>query len=373
MKYLFLLIVLAIATRSPGQTGQPAPLTTSPRDVAVDSKDNVYVLVKYGLIKITPAGTLIDLRKIDGNRAIDIAMYNLVIDSKDNLFVGDGNVIKKIRVSDDNKVTIEQYAGDMYKYRIADGDRKTAMFTSITRMAIDKDDNLYVTDSYDKIRDEIGNNFLTDPYYGKDKKLKYIKSFSLVRRISSDGQVTTLKNAEGKYIVPNGLTGMTCDLDGNIIYTTGGYARSVEKINVTTGQFVHIAGKPYKREWCPVYITGDTSKAELFDPGYIIVNRQGEILYSDNRSHRITKIAAGKVIHVAGNNIIDPCGQNIGGRAQEGHKDGKAQAALFSFPRGMAFDSKGNLYIADDWNNCIRKLSPAGMVSTVNSPVFNYK
>ena len=365
-----ILITLIVSLSS---FGQSVPLTSSPRDIVVDSRDNVYVLVKYGLIKITPDGTLIELRKIDGNKALDYNMSNLVIDSKDNLYVGKDNIIKKIRISKDNKATIEHYAGDPYKYRIVDGNRSTAIFTNITRMAIDKDDNLYVTDSYDKISDQIGTNYVTDPFYGKDKKLKYLKNFSLIRKISASGEVSTLKNTEGKYVLPNGLAGMTCDLDGNLLYTTGGIARSVEKINLSTGAFIHIAGKPYKREWCPVYITGDTTKAELFDPGYIIVNNKGEIFYGDNRSHRITKIAGGKVIHLAGNNIIDPCGQNIGGRAQEGYKDGKALTALFSFPRGISFDSKGNMYIADDWNNCIRKMSATGIVSTLNAPVFNYK
>jgi NHL repeat len=370
MKIFAIIFILTLAVYSKAQT---PVLTSSPRDIVVDSKDNVYVLVKYGMIKITPDGTLIELRKIDGNKALDYTMYNLVIDSKDNLYVGKDNLIRKIRISDDNKATIEHYAGDPYKYRIVDGNRNTAIFTNIDRMTIDKDDNLYVTDSYDKISEQIGTNYVTDPYYRKDSKLKYIKNFSLIRKISADGEVSTLKNTEGKYVLPNGLAGMTCDPEGNLLYTTGGIARSVEKINVKTGAFTHIAGKPYKREWCPVYITGDTSKAELFDPGYIIINNKGEIYYSDNRSHRITKITAGKVIHVAGNNIIDPCGQNIGGRAQEGHKDGKALTALFSFPRGIAFDSKGNMYIADDWNNCIRKMSAAGIVSTINTPVFNYK
>jgi sugar lactone lactonase YvrE len=114
----------------------------------------------------------------------------------------------------------------------------------------------------------------------------------------------------------------------------------------------------------PVYTPGDTSKAELFCPETIIVNTKGEIIYADERSHRLTKIANGKVIALAGNNIIDPCGQNIGGRAQEGHKDGKALTALFGFPKGLAYDSKGNLYIAEEWNNCIRKLSPDGIVSS---------
>ena len=71
-----------------------------------------------------------------------------------------------------------------------------------------------------------------------------------------------------------------------------------------------------------------------------------------------------RVSTLAGNSIIDPCGQNIGGRAQEGYKDGKALAALFNFPKGIAYDSKGNLFIADMNNHCIRKLSPDGIVTT---------
>jgi sugar lactone lactonase YvrE len=64
------------------------------------------------------------------------------------------------------------------------------------------------------------------------------------------------------------------------------------------------------------------------------------------------------------NNTNDPCSQNIGGRAQEGNKDGKALTALFYSPQGMACDSRGNLYIADMGNHCIRKLSPDGIVTT---------
>ncbi len=59
-----------------------------------------------------------------------------------------------------------------------------------------------------------------------------------------------------------------------------------------------------------------------------------------------------------------PVRKNIAGRAQEGNKDGKALTALFNFPRGMAYDSKGNLFIADMSNHSIRKLSTDGIVTT---------
>ena|SRR5437660_7218100 len=76
------------------------------------------------------------------------------------------------------------------------------------------------------------------------------------------------------------------------------------------------------------------------------------------------RIAGGKVSTLAGNNIIDPCSQNIAGRSQEGYLDGKALSALLNTPRGLAYDSKGNLFFADTGNHSIRKLSPDGIVTT---------
>jgi hypothetical protein len=80
--------------------------------------------------------------------------------------------------------------------------------------------------------------------------------------------------------------------------------------------------------------------------------------------NRIIRITSGRVSTLAGNNIIDPCTQNIGGRSQEGYLDGKALSALFNSPKGLTYDSKGNLFFADTGNHSIRKLSPDGMVTT---------
>jgi DNA-binding beta-propeller fold protein YncE len=96
----------------------------------------------------------------------------------------------------------------------------------------------------------------------------------------------------------------------------------------------------------------------------MIVNSKGEIIVADQRINRIMKIAGGKVTTLAGGNIIDPCSQNIAGRSQEGNRDGRALTALFNFPKGMTYDSKGNLYVADMNNHSIRKITPDGIVTT---------
>jgi sugar lactone lactonase YvrE len=54
-----------------------------------------------------------------------------------------------------------------------------------------------------------------------------------------------------------------------------------------------------------------------------------------------------------------------GSVADSGSADGAAEAARFSSPNGLAFDGSGNLYVADQRNSTIRKITPAGQVSTV--------
>src|SRR5262249_40605532 len=48
-----------------------------------------------------------------------------------------------------------------------------------------------------------------------------------------------------------------------------------------------------------------------------------------------------------------------------GTNDGLGTVARFSNPTGIAVDTNGNIFIADQWNALIRKVSPSGMVSTL--------
>ncbi len=365
MKYLFL---IATFFGSISASAQDITLIAEPQHVVVDSKDNVFVTRKYGLIKITPDGTPTDLSKQGEGKGMDRAWQDLIIDSKDNMYAHDGKEIWKIVVSRDNIVTLTRFAGQHWSYKLEDGPLATAGINSIGLMAVDKNDNIYFTDSADKIKDVIGTNFVTDSFNLSeaarkiDKKNR--KSFSVIRKISSGGMVSTLKTPDGKFVLANQISGMAIDLQGNIIFGSFSFGRFVGKIDVTAGAITLVAGQPYKREWCPVYTQGPIATAEFVEPETIIVNRKGEILMADQRIHRVIKIADGKVTTLTGGNTIQSCSHNIAGRAEEGHKDGKALAALFFSPKGMAYDSKGNLFIADTGNHAVRKLTPDGHVST---------
>ncbi len=370
---LMLLMCMLLTCYSVAQQGK----VSSPGDLVIDSKDNVYFLHQNGLGKITAAGEYINLVNIKGNDGKTpylSAGQCLLVDSKDNLYVSSGNIIHKYTIDENNLITKTAFTTAFYKYRQKDGPIKDAMFSDIKTMAIDKDDNIYILEPYiqDKRIDTTNIHFLTHNYFLNKKN--NIERLWVVRKISANGIVSTLTKPDGKYIIVNprkNIWHMIASDHESLIFSTG-VSRTVEEINITTGQQTVIAGKPDKRNTCPVYTPGDTSKAELFEPYFLTSNKEGVIFYADMRIHRITKIANGKVSTVAGNNKIQPCSANIGGRAEDGYKDGNAITALFSMTKGIAFDSKGNLFIADEWNNCIRKLSTTGIVSTVTPAVPKY-
>ena len=365
MKYFTIIVALLLPLHL---SAQYATIVSTPEHIVVDSKDNIFVTRKYGIVKITPDGTIIDLSKKVAGKGLDRIWQDLIIDSKDNLYANDGNVIFKIAVSDDNGVTMGKFAGKEYSYDLQDGPLATAAFNAIGLMTIDRNDNIYVTDSFDKIKDAVGTNYVTDNFALSPQAQKYQKSnrrsYSIIRKISPSGMVSTLKTPDGKFVLANQISGMAADLEGNIIFGSYSFGRFVGKIDVTTGVITLVAGQPYKREWCPVYTQGPIAIAEFVEPETIVVNRKGEILFTDQRLHRVIRIAGGKVSTLAGGNTIQSCSHNIAGRAEEGNRDGKALTALFNMPKGMAYDSKGNLFIADINNHAIRKLSPEGIVST---------
>jgi streptogramin lyase len=101
------------------------------------------------------------------------------------------------------------------------------------------------------------------------------------------------------------------------------------------------------------YVDASGLGAQFNNPEGVTVDSKGNVYVSDTYNSLIRMITpAGAVSTVAGT------------PATIGYADGPAASAQFYAPGGSAFDSQGNLYVADFGNNVIRKITPAGVVST---------
>ena len=117
---------------------------------------------------------------------------------------------------------------------------------------------------------------------------------------------------------------------------------------VFSQQVTTVAGSSYG------YLDGPGFLAQFNDPSGICIDSQGNIFITDTDNNRIRKIEP------SGNHNVT----TIAGSGVEGYADGTGTNAVFAAPDDICIDSQGNLYVTDFWNYKIRKITPAGVVTT---------
>jgi sugar lactone lactonase YvrE len=250
----------------------------------------------------------------------------ICIDSQGNIFIADAgnNRIRKIEPSGNHTVTT--FAGSGIE-GYADGTGTNAVFASPNGMCIDNQDNLYVTDWW---------NFK-------------------IRKITPTGVVTTVAGTtqgftDGAANIAkfSYMEGICIDAQGNLFVADGGNNR-IRKIT-PAGLVSTVAGSTSG------YQDGVGTSAKFDYPSGICIDSNNNLYICESFNRKIRKItSAGVVSTIAGSTW--------------GTADGQGTAAQFNYPTGICLDALGNLFVADQANNRIRKITPSGLVSTYSGSV----
>ena len=255
--------------------------------------------------------------------------FGVAVNASGNVYVGDtgNNTIRKV-TSTGVVTTVAGLA--VAPAGATDGRGQAARFHFPSGVAVDGSNNVYVADS----------------------------SNHTIRRVTPAGVVTTLAGLAG---VPGGVDGsgtsarfnspqsVAVDGSGNV-YVADSTNCAIRKIT-PAGLVSTLAGK------LGVAGTNDaaTGTAARFNQPYgVAVDNLGNVYVGDTRNQAIRKISpGGAVTTLAG----------LGGIG--GSSDGTNSGARFNYPCGVAVDASGNVYVADEGNNTIRQVSPAGVVTTL--------
>lgn len=139
--------------------------------------------------------------------------------------------------------------------------------------------------------------------------------------------------------------GVAVDRRGNVIVTDG----ATNRIRLITpqGEVKTIAGSSEG------YADGPALEAQFNTPSGIAFDDDGNLIIADTSNNRIRKLSADyKTV------------STIAGSGVQGFQEGAAIEAQFDGPMGVAVDREGNIFVADAYNDSIRKISSDGHVST---------
>ncbi len=255
----------------------------------------------------------------------------VAVDSAGNVYVADyySDTIRKVTPAG----VVTTLAGRAGTQGGQNGTGSGALFNLPNDTAVDTNGNIYVADSNNKA----------------------------IRKVTSTGVVTTLAGGSfGSTDGTNGTarfedpSGVAVDTAGNV-YVADWLASTIRKVtpvgtNWVVTTLAGLAGSSGSTD-------GTNSVARFKQPSGVAVDSAGNLYVADEYNDTIRKMT--------------PMGTNwvvttlAGTPGITGSADGTNGVAQFAGPEGVAVDGAGNVYVADTDNHVIRKVTPAGMVTTL--------
>ena len=178
-----------------------------------------------------------------------------------------------------------------------------------------------------------------------------------VRKITSAGAVTTMAGTAGSSGATDGTgaaarfsnpAGVAVDGSGSVYVAD--YANNTLRKITSAGAVTTIAGAAANSG----SVDGTGASARFNGPSGVAVDGSGTVYVADQSNHVIRKITSGGVVTTL-----------AGTSGSIGSTDATGAAARFYGPYGLAVDGAGNVYVAELFNSTIRMITPAGAVTTV--------
>lgn len=307
--------------------GASGAMFNNPEGVCVDKQGNVYVSDTFNELirEISPSGNVSTIAGdqnagLVNGAALSAEFYapsGEVIDAQGNLYISDqgNNVIRKLTPAG----VITTYAGTgqagylngaVDSAHLKSSSDSLAMFNRPQGLCIDGSGNIYVADRGNNVIREIMTNGRTKTIAGNA-----IKGF-----IDATDESAFFDNP----------TGVAIDSKGNIWVTDQGNS-ALREIS-PSGAVKTIFGSPAQSNL-------------LGFPSAITIDAQGNLYMADELG-RIFEYTTGGILYVL-----------AGAYNGVGNTNGNGSNALFNYPQSIAVDASGNIYVADQYNNCIRKIT----------------
>jgi sugar lactone lactonase YvrE len=258
-------------------------------------------------------------------------------DAAGNLYIADqqNNRIRKISptgiISTFAGTGVPGYGGD-------GGAAINAQLKYPTGVAVDAADNVYIADKDNYRIRKINTSGIISTFAGTG-----------VSGFSGDGGAATSAQLKNAY-------GITVDAYGNV-YFSDYFDHRIRKIN-TSGIISTIAGTGVAG------FSGDgnaATGADLNMPQGIAVDAAGNVYFAERLNFRIRKINTLGIISTF-------AGTGVAGFSADGIA---ATSAKLNYPNGIAVDVTGNLYIADEQSNRIRKVNTSGIITAFAGAGFS--
>ena len=301
----------------------------------------------YTIRKVSPNGVVTTLAGLAGNwgnadgtnsNARFGEAYGIAVDGAGNVYVADtyNYTIRRLAPAGTNWV-VTTLAGSAGNYGSADGTNSDARFDYPTGLALDPAGNIYVTDA--------GNNLI--------RKLTPVGTNWVVTTLAGSAGVSGSADGTNSQALFDSPEAVTLDGSGNL-YVADAYNNTIRKITPVGANWVVTTLAGLAGQWGSADGLGNSARFDY--PTSLALDRDGNIYVADANNNTIRKVTP------VGTNWMVSTAVGV---ASIGSVDATGRLAQFYNPYGVAVDTNGNVYVADSDNNTIRRITPAGAVSTL--------